>query len=398
MSHICEEYAKSLGVRVGRPQISDHFFPIPFDKYITIQTTNKFESRNYSFWDVALSLIKERLPQYKVVQVGSKEDPLCLQADVSLRDATSFRQMFHVIKNSSLHLGIDSVGVHVASALDIPCVGLYSNMLSSQSGPLWHKDSDFTCINSDKKSNKPSYATAESPKTINTIKPESIASSVLDLLGISHDLGDYKTLRLGPHYPNQILEVVPNFHPQPNYAPTLIANLRCDYDFMEEALPGWLSRKSNIMTASPLPLGLLASFRENISGVTMFMDSGSIDKDYLRSLSKLNIKFNLICKDKSKLQDLRFKFFDWVVEEHVKLSKKDVDFGSEICDNTFYHSNKVLVSEGKNYLSKAAWKAGVEMTNEPQKLIDSEEFWEEIEHLNIYNYAKKEDSKLGNIH
>ena len=161
MSHICEEYAKSLGVRVGRPKISDHFFPIPFDQYITIQTTSKFESRNYSFWDSALSLIKERLPQYKVVQVGVKGDPLCLRADSSLLEATSFRQMFHVIKNSSLHLGVDSLGVHVASALDIPCVGLYSNMLSSQSGPLWHKNSDFTCINSDKKNNKPSYATVE---------------------------------------------------------------------------------------------------------------------------------------------------------------------------------------------------------------------------------------------
>ena len=167
-----------------------------------------------------------------------------------------------------------------------------------------------------------------------------------------------------------------------------------DYGFVEEALPGWLSRKSNIMTSSPLPLGLLSAFKENIAGVTMFIDSGLIDKDYLNSLSKLNIKFNLICKDKSKLQDLRFKFFDWVVEEHIKLSKKDIDFGSEICNNTFYRSNKVLVSEGKEYSSKAAWKAGIEKTKEDQALIDSEEFWEEIEHLNIYNYAKKEDSKL----
>ena len=111
----------------------------------------------------------------------------------------------------------------------------------------------------------------------------------------------------------------------------------------------------------------------------------------------LNIKFNLICKDKSKLQDLRFKFFDWVVEEHVRFSKKDIDFDSEICDNTFYHSNKTLISEGKEYLSKAAWKAGVEKTSESQKLIDSDEFWEEIEHLNVYNYAKKENSELRNI-
>jgi hypothetical protein len=139
------------------------------------------------------------------------------------------------------------------------------------------------------------------------------------------------------------------------------------------------------------------AIRENIAGLTIFLESGSINKDYLKSLSRLNIKFNLICRDKSKLQDLRFEFFDWVVEEHVKLSKKDIDFDSEICDNTFYHSNKVLVSEGKEYFSKASWKAGIEKTKEPQRLIDSDEFWEEIEHLNVYNYDKKESTGLGNV-
>lgn len=397
MSHICEEYAKSLGVRLGRPSISDHFFPIPFDKYITIQSTSKFESRNYSFWDLSISLIKERLPSYKIVQVGTREDPLCRNADLSLLGATSFKQLFYVIKNSSLHLGIDSLGVHVASALDIPCVGIYSNMLPSQSGPIWHKDSLFKCIESDKKGNKPSYAPVENPKTINTIKPEDIAGSALDLLGADSDLLNYRTLYLGPHYANEILEVIPNFNPSPNYTPGLVVNLRCDYGAVEKSLPAWLSFKSNIMTSSPLDLGLLSAFRGNIAGLTIFLESGSINKDYLKSLSRLNIKFNLICRDKSKLQDLRFEFFDWVVEEHVKLSKKDIDFDSEICDNTFYHSNKVLVSEGKNYLSKASWKAGIEKTKEPQRLIDSDEFWEEIEHLNVYNYAKKESTGLGNV-
>ena len=398
MSHICEEYAKSLGVKVGRPVLTDHFFPLAIDNYITIQTTGKFDSRNYSFWDCVIPLIKIRYPECKVVQVGGKEDPSCFHADINLLGVTSFKNLFYIIKGSRLHMGVDSVGVHVAAALDVPCVGIYSNMLPSQSGPLWHDKSDFSCISSNRNGLRPTYATSESPKTINNIKPESIASSVLDLLGVDHDLDTYKTLHLGSHYPNEILEVIPNFHPSAEYNPNLVLNLRCDYDVLEASLPSWLSRKSNIMTASPINPSLLSAFRENIAGVTIFIDSGLINQDYLKTLTSLNIKFNLICKDRSKLQDLRFQFFDWVVEEHVKISKKDVDFGSEICNNTFYHSNKVLVSEGKNYLSKAAWKSGVEKTEEPQKLIDSEEFWEEIEHLNIYNYAKKEDAKLGNIH
>ena len=30
MSHIAEEYAKSLGVKIGQPEIIGHFYPITF--------------------------------------------------------------------------------------------------------------------------------------------------------------------------------------------------------------------------------------------------------------------------------------------------------------------------------------------------------------------------------
>jgi hypothetical protein len=400
MSHIAEEYAKSLGCKIGSPVLEPHFFPVASKKYITFHTNGKkVPAKHYDFWGIVFLLIKGKLKEagINIIQTGGPEDPPYRECDQS-HLGCSFKQMSYVIKNSELHLGIDSLPMHIASAFNKKIVALFSNLFIENASPLWSSNDDCALFSPDFSKIKPSFASTEPNKRINEVKPEQIASSVLNLLGICHDLDDYKTLRLGVHYPNEILEVIPNFQPQSNYFPNLVANLRCDYGVVEEVLPSWLSRKSNIMTESPIPLQLLSAFRENIAGVTMFMDSGLIDKEYLTSLSRLNMKFNLICKDKSKLQDLRFKFFDWVVEEHVKFSKKDVDFGSELCDNTFYHSNKVLVSEGKNYLSKAAWKAGVEMTNEPQKLIDSEEFWEEIEHLNIYNYAKKEDSKLRNIH
>ena len=38
MSHIAEEYAKCLGVKIGRPEISEHFYPTPSGKYITLHS------------------------------------------------------------------------------------------------------------------------------------------------------------------------------------------------------------------------------------------------------------------------------------------------------------------------------------------------------------------------
>ena len=68
------------------------------------------------------------------------------------------------------------------------------------------------------------------------------------------------------------------------------------------------------------------------------------------------------------------KFFDYTVEEYSPKTKKDLDFTEDVCDNTFYHSNKTLISKNKKYYSKAAWKMNIEQTDDHQKLIDSEEF------------------------
>ena len=46
MSHLIEEYAKSLGVKIGKPVLNDHFYPILDEKYITIHTDNKIDSKN----------------------------------------------------------------------------------------------------------------------------------------------------------------------------------------------------------------------------------------------------------------------------------------------------------------------------------------------------------------
>ena len=46
------------------------------------------------------------------------------------------------------------------------------------------------------------------------------------------------------------------------------------------------------------------------------------------------------------------------------------------------------MSDNKKYSSKAAWKAGIEKSEGPEPILDTDDFWEEIDYLNIYNYAE----------
>ena len=61
MSHLIEEYAKSLGVKIGRPYLCEHFYPAIDDKYITIHTDKKIDSKNYEYFPQVINLIKQIL-------------------------------------------------------------------------------------------------------------------------------------------------------------------------------------------------------------------------------------------------------------------------------------------------------------------------------------------------
>lgn len=393
MSHLIEEYAKNLGVIASRPVISEHYYPVDSKGYITIQTTKKFDSRNYEHWNIFLSLFKKYAPDIDVVHVGVKEDPEVKGIDLDLRGETTFKQMFYILGRASLHVGIDSLGVHIASALDIPCVGLYSNMLSENSGPVWHKKSKYICIDSFKNGLKPSYSETENPKTINNICPENVAQSALSLLGIENDLEKYETLNIGNRFLNHITEIVPDFSPKSADFVDKLVNLRFDYGLLEESAHEWLSRKCNLMINKPLDLSLIKQYQDNIVACTIFLGDHDFNEEYFSTLDSLGIKFTLISRYENKLSDLRLKFFDHTIEQYKINKKKDLDFISDICDNTLYYSNKTLISKNKKYYSKAAWKAGIEKTEEHQPIIDNKDFWEEVQHLNIYNYAEKKHSK-----
>jgi hypothetical protein len=390
MSHIIEEYAKSLGVKIGSPIISEHFYPLISDNYITFHTNDKKSpARHFDYWEIVFDLIKPKLKEkgIDIVQVGADDDPGYPECVISAL-GSSFKQMSYIVKGAKLHLGIDSLPVHLASVYDIPIVGLYSNLYPECSGPVWNKNSKTIKLAPDFSKIKPSFVDNENPKRVNEIKPEVVAQSVLELLNIENNLNNYKTLNIGKHFFNKITEIVPDFTPDKNEFKDKLVNLRFDYDMKEDAISDWLSRKCNLMINKPLDSHLINSYRDNIAGMTIFLGDHDFSEEYFDLLTSLNLNYTLISRYPDRLPGLRLKFFSHTVEEYKIHQKKDLDFSSDICDNTLYCSNKTLISNNKQYYSKAAWKSGIEKTEEHQLVIDTDDFWEEIQHLNIYNYAE----------
>lgn len=388
MSHLIEEYAKSLGCKIGRPYLCDHFYPVISKKYITFHTNDKkVPAKHYDHWPIVFQLIKEYLNKegIKIVQVGGPEDPLFPQCDEDTRNS-SFKQMSHVIKNGILHFGIDSLPMHIGSFYDKKMVCLFSNLYPENASPIWNIKSKYKLLSPDFSETKPSFSAHESPKRINEISPEKVAVEILNLLDIKHKLSSYKTLNIGKHYSSKIIEVVPTIKLPDSFSTKSVLNVRCDYGMTNEGLNSCLLRKVNLMIEDPIDPNFIKHYRKNIVGMTIFMDKGEVTSHYLNLLKKLGIKFSLICKSKEKISDIRFKFFDWTIEEHEKKTKNDLPFSGQISNKTLYHSNKILVEGDKSYSSKASWKKGIEKTNEEaEQVIDNEDLWQEVEHLHIYN-------------
>ena len=56
--HLLEQYALSCGLKIGKPFLYDHFYPLPnSNKYITIQKEAKFPSRTYKYWQSVIDLL-----------------------------------------------------------------------------------------------------------------------------------------------------------------------------------------------------------------------------------------------------------------------------------------------------------------------------------------------------
>ena len=195
--HLIERYSLSTGLKIDNPTISEQFFPIVCEKYVCFHASSKDNLRDYDYWHEVKSLLAPHFAKLnlKTLQIGLEKDP-SLNCDIDLRGKTNLRQMTYVVKKSDLFIGVDSFPAHLAGFFNRKMVSIYSNSFAACVRPYWGNQKNQKIIETERPNGeKPSFSFNENPKTVNRVKPEQIANSALELLGL--EKLKYKTFFMG---------------------------------------------------------------------------------------------------------------------------------------------------------------------------------------------------------
>jgi tmRNA-binding protein len=363
--HILEQYALNCGLKIGKPYIYEKFFPIPFEKYITFNPFGKFNSRKYSYWQEVIDLLIPLLSKHNIhiVQIGGQNEQGYMNC-FQLIGKTNFNQTAHIIKNGLLHFGVDSFPIHIASHFDKKIVGLYCNMYSSQSKPYWSDEENVVLLQADLQGKKPSYAAEENPKTINRIKPETIANSIIKLLNLEEKI-NFETVFIGDKYGHLLLESTPSTIVSPDVLPNILLNIRFDYvETIKEK--DYISIFNNLnirdcafITDKFIDLKKFYNLKHKIKNIFYDITTTEIDFNFLKELYSLNFKVDFVFnKSKEPNEEiLNSKKLQLINHQEVIniIENTNQDFKNLVQLSLFYKSKKLLFADNKIYLSKAGY-------------------------------------------
>lgn len=377
MSHLLHEYSKSLGVKVSKPELQQHFFPCLDEKYIIFYNSEQQASKIYKHYSTVFQLLRETLDNHdiKIYQIGGENAIV----GVSRHLSCSLKNEAYLVAKSMLYLGPDSYLAQYASTQDVKTITLHGNNYASNTKPFWGSFKDKACLEPDWNSN-PCFSAEDPQRQIDSIKPEVVCKKILEFCGLGQLKFNFKTINIGDSYYQKIVEVVPTAITK-GLPKSLF--VRIDYGVEEEALLYYCTNHEVILVTDQLPqINILMQFRENIKRIlyTIQDKDDTIPEEYFESLKKLGIDFILLSDKEDELPFLRNKYFETQV--HPKHDRKE----PIVCpDDAKFLSNKKIIEEDKVYMSYAHYKKGLDSCD---KVLDTPEYWEESKHFYIYEQEK----------
>lgn len=401
---LLECYALATGLKIGKQHLTEQFFPLPFTRYITLHASSGMQGKNWPYYSVAVDLIKPYLDKagIHIVQMGTKDDPP-IPGCHHIMGKDNVHSASYLIRNARLHLGNDSIWGHRAGHLGVPLVQPWGPTDPANHSSLEHDPAKTAFLVSHRWGRNATFAAQENPMSIALVDPYDVARAVLDLLKIEHTLTE-KTLMVGPAYQMQVLELIPNIVPAPEFNPQVPMAVRMDLEHNEAMLTQVLAtgRKINVVTKAPINLNLLTHFKDSILSYSHEVDQAT-PPDYIRAVKKLVKQHTFFSRvrDAEQLAALRFTFFDVTTLEQVAYrTREDAEneMKAYLNDPTFsldsrlklgtlkFRSQKYVLSKSKMYLSLAHSNADVPLDGPGgNEVLDNEDMWRDLNHLLIYS-------------
>ena len=361
MSSITEVYAKDLGVKIGKAKITEHFHPMPEEKYIVFFKDDPHQVNQYDYWDIVLSLLNPFFEKHKIKGLEIYENK-----------NQSVKQNNFLIKNSELYLGIANHFMSTADIYEKSSVCLLPNSYPSNKNSKYSKiiSPDFSLI-------KPSFSSRENKKRINEILPENVAQSVLDKLGIKEKV-KFKTIRAGFSYNQDLVEIVPNFFSPHRDLTNKNINVKSDIYFDKQNIINWCRHSNVNLFLDQIMDDNTIDSCTNLKQVVLNYKTEHEKLDltsFIKKLKNNKINFVIQVEDEKIFSDVSLKYFDNNVIR--KNNAEPTNIPNIECK---FISKKRFVSEGNLFDSEFSSKK----LDKSNKFVYDEVSKLEIESLYLY--------------
>ena len=376
-------YSSYMGVIPSdKPDINTQVFPLPPEPFVTLHVSDgKIPAKFFDYWPDVVKFIKPVLNHfgYKIYQIGGESDPLIRECDANYL-GLSYQQSAYIQQQSLLHIGVDSLPCHIASAFGKKIVALYSHIYHEQARLHWSNPNDVIYLEPDRGEKHPCFAAQEFPKTVNKIKLEDIAAAAFSLLNFPVNI-NFQTKFVGQHYQHTIFEVIPDFFGESPELKNAELNIRLDKNFDQQCAHAWAQHyKVKLISDKPIDLDFLKVDKANINQVTLLINGpDDFSIEYIKEAKKIIPNLLLVGTNDSSISDVRLKFFDWIVERMPEPDRSKL----ESFINCKFWTNKHIFSKAQRFPSMAHWKMKKPLDKE-NFVVDCEEFARDLEHFYIY--------------
>lgn len=355
--HILESAALYSGLKVRSPWINTKIFPVPFDKYILIDTqksTNGFAFKRYG---ELISLVNPHLKQGNFGIIALVKDAkIADQRNVKVINSTNLdpRHLASIVYNSELTVTSDELTGALCDFFKIKTVFIGDTETVIGRGPYFSKEvSNIRILLKDK---------------VSEINVEDIYEQILEQLGIENKQS-IQSVHTGELYNddiNRIIEVTPEQIISPEAYPENIINIRIDYlkqdleDFHYKGIFENLKiRKCTIITDRPFKTEVFEPLKSQILAIYYDITNG-VDEEFAKNAKLICSKLNFIYtqnpgEDASLLNERKLAVIDF--PERISSSKRE-PIKIKNFEGLVYKSNKFIISNNRTYLSRAALESG----------------------------------------
>ena len=379
---LASTYSRALGLEIDKPFIYQSPYALPFENYIVIGNSSGNPCKNYDYYQEVINFTRPYLENVHFVQLGGKDD-LILDGCFNLCGKTSLHQSAYILANAKLTISNDTQLGHISAALGCPTMSLFGATSVSCHGPHWH--GKFIGIESHRGGQLPSFRFDENPKTVNFIKPEEVVKSIFNLLEINKDF-NVSSINIGERYNQKAIEAILDQVIPAETFPNAPLNIRYDYLESPQILAQQLQlKKCLIITDKIIDLNLLKAFKSNILALVYQVKDDNNPK-FVNEVRKSGIQLQLVSNlTDDELNKYKLNYFDIGIINIEKITKKDdIKDKDLISDDTYFKTNKMLLSKGKFYSSKSHWLLDLPKTDVEEKIINTPKFWEELDYFYLY--------------